>query len=275
MVSPYACVISYIEMKNITHVLKLSLKKFSHIDGTQWAGAFAYNAFFSLFPLVILLVTIASLFVDQTTAATEVISFIERYVPLTGVMQQQIFGTISHVIDARKQAGLIAFLFLVWVALQCFSTLICATNRAWDIELHKWWRLPLNSFLLLSIIAGMVFLAMIAPSVIHFITDWFGDFWIPHVVTFLSLVLFYKLAPRRHTRFSEIWIPALCATVLFKIAESAFVIYLTHFATLNVVYGAFGSIMALLLWIYLSGCIFIFGACLCAVQHAKVRACEK
>jgi Ca2+-transporting ATPase len=35
---------------------------------------------------------------------------------------------------------------------------------------------------------------------------------------------------------------------------------------LNAVYGAFGSIMALLLWIYLSGCIFIFGACLCAAQ---------
>ena len=45
-----------------------------------------------------------------------------------------------------------------------------------------------------------------------------------------------------------------------------FVIYLGHFATLNAVYGAFGGIMALLLWIYLSGCVFIFGACLCAGQ---------
>jgi uncharacterized BrkB/YihY/UPF0761 family membrane protein len=35
---------------------------------------------------------------------------------------------------------------------------------------------------------------------------------------------------------------------------------------LNAIYGAFGGIMALLLWIYLSGCIFIFGACLCAAQ---------
>jgi uncharacterized BrkB/YihY/UPF0761 family membrane protein len=44
------------------------------------------------------------------------------------------------------------------------------------------------------------------------------------------------------------------------------VIYLGHFATLNAVYGAFGGIMALLLWIYLSGCVFIFGVCLCAGQ---------
>jgi Ca2+-transporting ATPase len=44
------------------------------------------------------------------------------------------------------------------------------------------------------------------------------------------------------------------------------VIYLKNFATLNAVYGAFGGTMALLLWIYLSGCIIIFGACLCAAR---------
>jgi len=61
-------------------------------------------------------------------------------------------------------------------------------------------------------------------------------------------------------------IAALGATVLLKIAESLFVIYVKHFATLNAVYGTLGGIMALLLWIYLSGCGFIFGACLCAAQ---------
>jgi len=63
-----------------------------------------------------------------------------------------------------------------------------------------------------------------------------------------------------------VWAAALCATVLLQAAESLFVIYLKNFATLNAVYGAFGGIMALLLWIYLSGCIFICGACLCAAQ---------
>ena len=65
-------------------------------------------------------------------------------------------------------------------------------------------------------------------------------------------------------RVAEVWGAALCATALLQGAEGLFVIYLKDFATLNAVYGAFGGIMALLLWIYLSGCIFIFGACLCA-----------
>jgi len=52
-------------------------------------------------------------------------------------------------------------------------------------------------------------------------------------------------------------------------AENLFVIYLKDYATLNAVYGVFGGIMALLLWIYFSGCIFIFGACLCAAQAER------
>ena len=103
----------------------------------------------------------------------------------------------------------------------------------------------------------------------HDIRSWvygLGSFFIPLMVVFFGLSLFYRLAPRRRTRFAEVWAAALCATVLLRASESLFVIYLKDFATLNAVYGAFGGIMALLLWIYLSGCIFIFGACLCAGQ---------
>ena len=91
-------------------------------------------------------------------------------------------------------------------------------------------------------------------------------FSFPLLVLFVSLGMFYKLAPRRPTRFAEVWAAALSATLLLQVAESLFVIYLKNFATFNAVYGAFGGIMALLLWIYLSGCIFIFGACMSAVQ---------
>jgi Ca2+-transporting ATPase len=93
-----------------------------------------------------------------------------------------------------------------------------------------------------------------------------GSFFIPLLVVFFSLSLFYRLAPRRPTRFAEVWAAALCATVLLRAGESLFVIYLKDFATLNAIYGAFGGIMALLLWIYVSGCFFIFGACLCVGQ---------
>jgi len=260
-------------------ILSLAVKNFFRIDGAQWAGAFAFNAFFSLFPLMILLVTIASFFVDRDQAGIEVIAYMENYVPISGEMQSHIFQTIAGVIKARGQAGMIAFLILLWVVLQCFITLICAINFAWGTAVNNWWRLPLKSLVLLAITAGAFLLGMAVPVTANMAKDWLlpandfsprvyalGSFFIPLLVVFLSLSLFYWLAPRRPTRFAEVWAAALCATALLLATESLFVMYLKNFATLNAVYGAFGGIMALLLWIYLSGCIFIFGACLCAAQ---------
>src|SRR5678816_944477 len=83
------------EFRLVWGVLCLGLKKFSRIDGAQWAGAFAFNAFFSLFPLMVLLVTIASLFVDRDRAGKEVIAYIETYVPISGELQRHIFDTIA------------------------------------------------------------------------------------------------------------------------------------------------------------------------------------
>jgi YihY family inner membrane protein len=260
-------------------ITRLAVKRFLRIDGAQWAGAFAFNAFFALFPLAVLLVTIASSFVDRDRAGKEVIAYMEGYVPISGEMQGHIFGTIAGVIEAREQAGAVAFVILVWVALQCFTTLICATNRAWGVAVYNWWRLPLKSLALFGITAGAVLLGMAAPVLMRMARGWLfpahdlsswvyrlGGFLVPLFVVFVLLILFYRLAPRRRTRFAEVWAAALCATVLLRAGESLFVIYLKDFATLNAVYGAFGGIMALLLWIYLSGCVFIFGACLCAGQ---------
>jgi YihY family inner membrane protein len=276
------------ETRRLWEILCLATNKFFRIDGAQWAGAFAFNAFFSLFPLVILSVTIASAFIDRDRAGQEIIAYMESYIPITGEMQRHIFQTISGVIKARRQAGAVALLIMVWVALQSFTTLICATNRAWGIAEYKWWRLPLKSLIFLTVTVCMVLLGIGVPVLVTIAKDWFFpvndlsswvyamvSFFIPLLVVFISLSLFYSLAPRRPTRFAEVWAVALGATVLLQLAESLFVIYLKKFATLNAVYGAFGGIMALMLWIYLSGCIFIFGACLCAAQAAGHSAPEE
>ncbi len=249
------------------------------MNGAQWAGAFAFNAFFSLFPLMVLLVTIASLFIDRERAGTEVIGYIETYVPISGGMQSHIFDTIAGVIKTRERAGVVAFLILIWAALQCFTTLICATNRAWGIGDYNWWRLPLKSLVLLGSTAGAILLGMAVPVLMRMAEGWLfpghnmrswvyglGSLFIPFLVVFFSLSLFYRLAPRRITRFAEVWAAALYASMLLQAGESVFLIYLKDVSTLNAVYGAFGGMMALLLWIYLSGCVIIFGACLCAAQ---------
>jgi YihY family inner membrane protein len=264
----------------VRKILSLAFKKFLRIDGVQWAGAFSFNMFLSLFPLIVLFVTVASTFINSDRAGKEIIYYIESYVPISGEMHNYIFNTISGVINAREQAGLVAFVILVWAALQCFITLIVAANRAWGTAVYKkWWHLPIRSLMLLGITASMVLLGMVLPVLMRIVKNWFfaandfttwlygiGTFFIPLLLAFFGLSLFYRFAPFRSTRFAEIWGAALFSTLLLQASESLFEIYLRNFATLNAVYGTFGGIMALLLWIYLCGCIFIFGACLCAAQ---------
>jgi YihY family inner membrane protein len=265
--------------RNIWAIFWLAIKKYFQIDGTQWAGAFAFNAVFSLFPLIVLFVTIASTLVDQDRAGKEIIAFMQNYIPISDKMQAHIFDIIAGVVKERGRVGAVAFLILVWGALQCFTSLISATNRAWCAEVHNWWRLPLKSLMLLGITEGAVLLGMTMPVLVRIARRWLftendirfwvdalGSFFIPILFVFLGLGLFYKLAPRSPTKFAQVWAAALCATILLRATGSLFVIYLKDFATLNAIYGAFGGIMALLLWIYLSGCILIFGACLCAAQ---------
>jgi Ca2+-transporting ATPase len=257
----------------------VAAKTFLRIDGAQSAGAFAYYTFFSLFPLIVLFVTIASVFISRGQAGAEVIAYLENYIPINADMQNYIVTTLAGVINARGQAGIIAFLMLIWAAMQFFSTLISVTNRAWDSATANWWQLPLKSLLFLGIMIAVLLLGTLLPMFAKLMQDWllpmtlWGarlytllSYCTPILVVFLSLTLFYKLAPGKPTRLAELWAPALYTTVCLQVAESLFLIYLRDFSTLNAVYGAFGGIMALLLWIYVSGCIFIFGACLCAAH---------
>jgi YihY family inner membrane protein len=269
-------------------VARLSAKRFMKIDGTDWASSFAFNAFFSLFPLILLFVVVASMFIDRESAGRAIVAYVEGYVPLDGDMRAGVFGVLAGVIEARKGTGIVAFIILVWSSLQCFTTLVCVTNRAWGDETYAWWRLPLTGLVLLGVTAGAVLVGMAAPAVASAGMSWLfpttgldtlvyalWGFVVPLLVLFFALALFYRLAPSRKTRFSEVWVAAAFATLLLQATELLFVVYLKNFATLNAVYGVLGGVMALLLWIYLSGCGFVFGACLCAAQAEGKSAPEE
>ena len=274
--------------RRVWSILGIAVNKFIQIDGQEWAGAFAHYAFFSLFPLIIVFVTIASIFVDRDHAGAEIIAYIETYIPIGQDEHKFIFDTVGGVVRSRGQASVVAFLMLAWAAMRFFSTLIRATNRAWGVDAHNWWRLPLKSLVFLAIVASIVLCSIATPVLANMAKEWLipsrefrswvytlWRFLIPMLVVFFSLSLFYRLAPRRPTRFAEVWAAALCATLLLQVSERLFVIFLMHFVSLNAVYGTFGGIIAMLLWIYLAGCIFIFGACLCAAQsEARVAPVE-
>lgn len=258
--------------------LKLAGRKFVHIDGPELASAFAFDALFSLFPLILLLVTITSPFFDPATVVNSLLDYIGRYIPTSSDMHTRVINLFAKIVRARGQAGLVAFLLLIWPAIQFITTLTHAANRAWGIEWERWWQRPLKGLALMGIMVLAILIGIGLPFAVKTADKFFHlavfpipghGLWgvvVPWLAIFFGLSLFYRLAPRRKTRFSEVWLAALCATVLLHAAQSLFIFYLHHSATLNAIYGAFGGVIALMFWIYLSGVIFIFCACLCSAQ---------
>ncbi|HEY5037682.1 MAG TPA: YhjD/YihY/BrkB family envelope integrity protein, partial [bacterium] len=119
--------------------LSLAVKNYFKIGGAQRAAAFAYYAFFSLFPLVLLAVTIASFFVDRDRAAREVIGYFKNYAPLNAETSQGLYAIITDVVEARGGMTVIAPLIFFWGAFRFFNVLIRAVNRAWGTQAKGWW----------------------------------------------------------------------------------------------------------------------------------------
>ena len=268
-------------------ILALTAHKFISIEGPQRSAAFAYYAFLSLFPLVVLFVTIGSFFVSRELAAHRVLNYFENFAPIEPEIKRQVFETIVRVVKARAKLGTAASVVLIWGSLHFFKALIRAANQAWNAPLHNWWRIPLKSLLLL-LVMGSTLLVGITVSVLSKVArhalpmkdeitaSVFGAglSFASTAILFYGLTLFYKLAPRRPTRFAEVWIAGAAAAVLLRLLEVVFVFYVGNFSQLNAIYGTFGGIIALLLWIYLSGCIVVLGACLSAAQ-AEVHPARK
>lgn len=267
--------------------IRCAASRYTSINGPQWAGALAHYAFFSLFPLIILSVAVGSAFVERSEATATIVGFIETYLPIGAQRQRYVFDTVSGVIDARGSAGAIALITLAWATTRSLSLMIRIVNRAWRLEATAWWRLPLKGLTFLVLVIALVPIGIIVPALLQklsawlFIETWLTSSWADWgssvataAIAFTGLSLFYKFAPRRRVPFSRVWPAALCSAALLDVAGRVFSVYLKHFVPLNAVYGTFGGIMALLLWIYLSGSIFIFGACLCATSPAEYAPAE-
>lgn len=264
-------------LKRVWEVILESFRIFSKISGEQRAAAFAYYAFFSLFPVVLLFVTISSFFIDRQQAADQIIDYLRDYMPLEGEDQKLITGTINGVIQARGGASLIALAGLIWGSMRFFQALVRAVNRAWDVQPYNWWRLPLKNLAMIGIMASAVLVGLLAPWVLEVIrryawlpgelVPWlfrFAQNMIPILLIAYGLCLFYKFAPRRKTKLSEVWVAALVATLFLFLLQHGLAYYATSFGNFNAIYGTFGAIILLLMWIYLSGLVVILGGCLCA-----------
>jgi len=266
-------------------VLALSVKKYVATDGELRAASFAYYAFFALFPLLLLFISIGGWILHGNEAAVEkwILDLLAHFAPVGAGGTNLIASTIKGVVASRGTAGIVAILALTWSSLRFFQALVQGVNRAWGLEDYSWWRLPLANLSMVGITATTLLLGVIAPLIRRAIEGFWAsrggvglevvEFslrmarWIlPSIILFYGLLMFYKYAPRRKTTFREVWLAALLAAIALQVVSKGIVVYADNFARFNTLYGALGGVVVVLMWIYLSGSVIIFCGCLCAAR---------
>lgn len=268
-------------------VLWRAFVKYDETDGEQRAASFAYYAFFAVFPLIVLLITVfASFLGNREEASARIIERVQSYLP-DQTVSAELIRTVQGVVKSRGSAGVIAFVVLAWSALRFFQALVRGVNRAWGTKEFSWWRLPIKNLFMTVILVSAMLLGIVVPTIINnfeylywkhswefgldfnFFKEFFRilRFFVAPLVLFYGFAMFYKYAPQRRTTFAEVWIPSLAVTIGLHVLKTAFVLYTTNIGNFNKLYGTLGSVVALLMWIYLSGSLIILGGCLCAAGY--------
>jgi YihY family inner membrane protein len=262
-----------------------TLRKYAETDGEQRAASFAYYALFALFPLIVLFVTVSSQFVNKAEASNQIIHYIEQYMPMREGGEDAVMKAVTGVVNSRRPAGIFAVLAVVWSSLGFFHALVRGVNRAWGTYEFPWYRLPVKNLVMVAILASVLFIGIIVPAILQAIENYvwthkstvnfgiiiqtlgiYARLLLPSCVMFYGFTMFYKFAPRQHRLFGEVWFAALVVTLALQALRNVFVVYAQNGAHFRSVYGVVGGVMAVLMWIYLSGTIIIMGGCLSAVQ---------
>jgi len=265
-------------------ILVRTVSKYVETDGELRAASFGYYAFFALFPLLLLFISLGTMVLGhKEVVASQVLGFVNAYIPVSPNEQNVIEQTVNGWLQTRLKSGAVALLALAWSSLRFFQALVHGVNRAWGTKEYSWWHLPLANLGMVALLASTLLLGVLAPVVMKAIdVYWTGHkiaghevleysfgitrLTLPSMVLFYGLVMFYKYAPRRKTLFKEVWVSALLVTLLLQLLIKGFIFYAANFAKFGALYGTLGSVVAVLMWIYLSGSMIIFGGCLCAAQ---------
>jgi membrane protein len=244
------------------------------------AAAIAYFALFSLFPLTLLSISIASFNLGLLMDQQLIVQKLEFIAP---ALSQLLGQNFDEIIRARGPVTSIAIIGLIWSASTIFYTLTHTLNKIWGIKRSRpvWKRRGLAILFVLTFVGPALFLASFASSLIANLRTWLPDQTIPIgggisfvVAILLDVALFmvlYIMLPHGASTWREILPGAIGAGLLWEFAKKAFLFFVsTYISVSNLVYGSVAAIIAFLVWAYLSGLIFLFGAFL-SVSYFQLK----
>ena len=254
-------------------------------DSSITAAAIAYFALFSLFPITLLSVAIASFTLGPLMDQQFIVQKLEFIAPALGQLLGQ---NIDEIVRTRGPVTGVALVGLIWSASTVFYTLTQTLNAIWSNKRKRpvWKRRGLAILFVLAFAGPALFLAALASSLLTNLRAWMPGLILPIMgsVSFIVAILLdislfmllYILLPHGAATWREIFPGAIAAGLLWEFAKKAFLFIVTTYLSIsNLIYGSVSAIIAFLIWAYLSGIILLFGAFLSVAYFQRKQQEEE
>jgi membrane protein len=251
---------------------------FDQDNGAMISRSIAYYALFSLFPLLLALMSVGSSVWAVGDTQDALLELVQRVIPAATELVQD---NIERMLETQSTVGVLALVGLLWSATGVFSAMYRAVNRAWGNPKSKlFWSEKLFG-LAVVILVGLALLATTLYSTIISLlqgrqgafVDWSlpaysqtSQLWgwlstlLPPLITAITFIILYRTIPRNQVTWRDVWLGGLIAGLSWEAARRLYTWYLSNFASYSLIYGSVGAIIGFLLWSYLSAMILLLGA---------------
>jgi membrane protein len=275
--------------RNLIDILKRTLTEFGEVKASRLAAALAYYAIFSLSPLLLLGISIAGLVFGEQASQGRVVNQIE------GTVGRQTAELIQTMLAATQDeaSGTIAIIIslatLLLGASALFGHLQDALNTIWKVKppssggIGAVIKKRLVSFAMVGFVGLLIILSLLLTTGLSVLNEIFADLppasvYLYHLINLLLTVglltllfaIMFRSLPDIDIEWRDVWVGAAVTAILFLVGTYLISFYLGRTGP-GSIYGAAGSLVVLLLWIYYLAQIFFFGSQLTYVYNSEAQ----
>jgi membrane protein len=259
-------------------VLKAAASEWMKHRGASKGAALAFYTLFSIAPILVLVIAIAGFFYGADAAQGQLLTQLKGLLGAKGAEAIQLVLAGARDKESGKTATIVATLLLLFGATSVFAELKDSLDEIWEIpprEEGGLWdtlRTRLLSFGLILVLAFLLMVSLVVSAALAVLQNYLNGLWhdtamllgwLASAISFLVIaILFgviYKLLPRIRLSWHDVIIGALGTAAMFTLGKYAIGLYIGNSGVADS-FGAAGSMIALLLWVYYSAQIFFLGA---------------
>jgi membrane protein len=275
-------------MRSIVRIFSMTVDEWIQDKAPRLGAALAYYAAFSIAPLLILLMEVVGFFYKGDTLPR-----IQSQISMmAGDNASEAIVAIIRGVQSAGGTGtatILSVLTLLFGATGMFGQLQDAMNTIWEVtpKPRQFWsdilRTRFLSFLMIVAFAAVMLISLFATAFLATVTKYFQhllpgtaslwpivDFGISFVLTTLLFAAIFKILPDVDIAWSDVWFGAAATAALFAIGKIVIGLYLGR-SSFHSAYGAAGSFLMLLAWVYYSAQILFFGAELTRVYTTQYK----